>query len=339
MIKFLILFIITTPVFAIQIHEIVPDTGTISKNQVELPIIKHSKIDTIYVLQGSSVKPWYKDFEVFIGAFLSGLLAALVAIYSINKTNKNNLKNEETKFQQILHNNRSRYCGNLFSIFSELITHTQMHKQKVNEIAFYLEKMTEIKDVVADEPFTTFPIEFLKESRRIILDFGDYRSSILAFLSSYINETVDINNFLNLTKIRKAKEFFDSDDQYVEGIKDYFAEIKNHLERFKITRLDLLDDILEDQNRFKEFSYFEKNTEQMIDLISTFIVTDTSIEKLSKAGIKSQDLNKANCLKDKLFDNYTDFTKALVEIYEKEFFDLNQNIFIKNCRYKTYNEL
>ena len=97
------------------------------------------------------------------------------------------MSNEEDKFKKILHNNRSRYCGNLYSIYSELITHTQMHKQKIKEINFYLEKISEIKDVVADEPFTPFPIEFLKESRKIMLDFGDYRSSVLAFLSAYIN--------------------------------------------------------------------------------------------------------------------------------------------------------
>ena len=275
-----------------QIPQLVPDSNETTKKISEENLVqtKTTKPDTVYILKDVNENPWYKNFEVFLGALLSGLIGAGIAIYSVKKTDKSNKELENEKYQKTLHSNRSRYCGNLYSIFSELITHTQIHKQKLTEINLIIDKLLEIKDVAADEPFTPFPVDFLKESRGIMLNFGDYRSSVLAFLSAYINKTVDINNFLNLTKVRKSKAFFNSEDEYVAGVKDYFDEVLKHLKGFKFGRQELLEDIWDDMNRFEQFSNFRENTEQMIDLISTYEITDQTIEKLKEKGVKEKDV-------------------------------------------------
>ncbi len=78
--------LITLLVSSIGYCEIVNkvDSAKTSENSLNT-----TKNDTIYILGAQGNLPWYKEYGIFLGSLLSGLIAASIAIYSIYKTNKN----------------------------------------------------------------------------------------------------------------------------------------------------------------------------------------------------------------------------------------------------------
>ena len=82
-------------------------------------------INYVKILREDSI--WI-TYQGLIGAFVGSMLAALIAIYSIRKTHKNQIFLENEKIHNKRHIEEKIYSGFLFSVYSILLNHKEISK-------------------------------------------------------------------------------------------------------------------------------------------------------------------------------------------------------------------
>ena len=180
-----------------------------------------------------SIKTLLKKYPTIIGSLLGSFFAALIAICSINKTNKNNIKLEMQKYNTQKQINENKYCGLLFSIYSELKDHDTISDLLNDEIEKYLTLISENIEILTESPFSNFQINFMKSCQLKILDFDKFDTELLSLISRYINLIDFLNKNLNLKRVIDTKNISENEDKFLEGIKEYFKSIRKSVDKLK----------------------------------------------------------------------------------------------------------
>jgi hypothetical protein len=207
--------------------------------------------DTLVVKLAEDIKVtlpeegFLQKYGILLGPFLGSLFAALIAIYSIWKTNKNNLELEQKKFDTQRQISENTYCGVLYSVYSELLAHDKIDENIHSEIDQFLDYFSDKLKIQVDNPFSEFPLEFLKLSRSKILDFSKFETNNLSFLTHYINVLDSVQRDLNLSRIREVIKDETDDESLINGLDAYFKQIRGTLEKLSILRKDLKNNIVE----------------------------------------------------------------------------------------------
>jgi len=217
-------------------------SDTTNSNKIEKQISPETKAGT-----ESKVKTenFIKEYEVFIGSFLGALFAALIALYSIRKTNKNNIELEIRKYNTQKKKKENQYCGVLYAIFADLKAHKKIHDNLSKEIDEFLEYFNNKLDIPVDNPFSEIPVEFLKACRIKILEFDQYETTSLYIFSNYLNLTDVFLRDMNLNRVRESRSKITDKQLLIEGMKLYFDQNKNTLEKLDALRTELITKIEE----------------------------------------------------------------------------------------------
>ena len=256
-----ILFIIVQSLFSF---------GHVSeKNDSVKTIISNDLSTTKNIMDNfQSKRTLFEKYDSLFGALLGSLLAALIAIYSINRTNKNNHVLEIKKYntqKQIMEN---KYCGILFAIHSSLRIHDKTYDLLGEEIEQYLKLISNNTKIQIESPFSIFHIQFIKSCQLKILDFDKFNTELSSTISYYVFLVDYINENLNLRKIFDTKDLFENDEEFIEGIKEYFKNIKGMIETLKHQR--------------------EKLKTNIPDEIASFPQNDVNFESLNSKMFKKE---------------------------------------------------
>jgi len=247
MLKTLLFFSITICVYSALAQD---SSATSDTNFISLPL------DSLrFVVQSAEYSPgqnwWQKNVASLLGALLGTFGAGLIAYFSIKKTFKNSNIIEKNKFQVSRKEKEKKYCGLLFMIFSEFAAHDHDTPRLRNEIDDFLKLVEEHKKIIVDTPFTGFEVEFIKECRSNILHFDSFDSEIMTLLSHYINLISRVNYYLDLRRIKETSVYFSGkEEQFVEGVKEYFKEVNSLISALEEARKSLEESILNEINRF-----------------------------------------------------------------------------------------
>jgi hypothetical protein len=180
-----------------------------------------------------------------IGALTGAFLAGIIAVYSVWKTNKNNLELERKKYNTQKEVEENKYCGLLFAVFSDLYAHKKISENLDSEIQEFLAYFETEPTIPTDNPFSEFPVEFMKICRNKILDFYKYETTSFSILTHYLNCLDTLHDDLNLKRIREARINVTDKDQVIAGMNLYFDQIKDTLDKLANLRSELIDKIPE----------------------------------------------------------------------------------------------
>lgn len=243
-----ILFIVT--VFCIVGFSQIPDI--VKKNfEGKSKTYLKSQIDTINTkVDGSlkispSKKNTFQQYPSFFGALIGAFLAGIIAIYSVWKTNRNNLELERKKYHTQREVKENIYCGILFSIFTDLHAHTKISEILKTEIEDFLEYYKSALTIPTDSPFSDFPIEFIKICRNKVLDFYKFETTSFSILTHYINVLDSLQADLNLRRLREARLNIIDEKQLFAGMKGYFDQVLKTLSTLDDLRKELTEKIPE----------------------------------------------------------------------------------------------
>jgi hypothetical protein len=228
-----------------------------------------NKLDTVYVAVPSdsmivNVKSrellpeqtWWDKHQGnmtgnMIGALLGALFASLIAIYTVRKTYLNTKKIEEEKITYNKIQRENTYCGLLFMIVSELRGHDMNTTRLREEIELFTNLVENMKDIISEDPFSKYDINFIETCRIKILDYAFFNTEIMSAISNYLNSLYDLNYYLNLERIRKVKIHFKDDDElFIEAFKECFEEVNLLINRLEEGRKEIEKEILLEINSF-----------------------------------------------------------------------------------------
>lgn len=247
------ILIITSTFFIIQLgFAQKDDTTLVSSDSMGVKLKSPYPFnDTLIVklAENTKVTPpkesFLQRYGALIGTFLGAFFAALIAIYSVWRTNRNNLELERKKYNTQKQITENTYCGILFSVHTELLAHDKISENLNSEIEQFLVYFSEKLEIPVDNPFSEFPLEFLKLCRSKILDFSKFETKNLSFLTHYINVMDSVQKNLNLRRIREVIRGETDKDLLIKGISAYFEQIRGTLVKLTNLRKDLKDNIPE----------------------------------------------------------------------------------------------
>jgi viroplasmin and RNaseH domain-containing protein len=172
-----------------------------------------------------------EKYGILIAVFLGSFFAALIAVYSVWKTNKNNIELERKKYNTEKEIRENLYCGILFCIYKELQIHDNIFENLKSEIEQFLQYFREHINVPVDNPFSEFPVDLMKVCRVKILDFDKFETETLSLISNYISLMDAVQNDLNLNRIRETHRRVSSKQVFIKGVEKYFEQINDTLEK------------------------------------------------------------------------------------------------------------
>ena len=148
-----------------------------------------------------------------------------------------------------------------------------------------------------------------------------------------------MNEFLSLGNIKQTKMFFPNASEYVNAIKAYFEEVKNHMNRLKSARFEMLNDILSEMKTLEQYKDYEENVEQLLNMIHSFKVTENTIQKLESIHLPDEIIRTIRNLIGKSFGDHTEYLSNLAGKIQKEALEEYQHILMKFSRSKCFDKI
>ncbi|MCH7772445.1 MAG: hypothetical protein IIA49_15760 [Bacteroidetes bacterium] len=150
-----------------------------------------------------------------VGALMGALFAGLIAVLSVYLTSRANNKSRIQKEKEI-------YCGLLYSIKIELIFHDKNHNNLIEELKVIQHNSILANEIITDAPSRNISVSFLKELRSKIIDTELFNTTILLFISAYINKCELVNSDIKFERVIKISEKFKEQVDIPTSIKSYF---------------------------------------------------------------------------------------------------------------------
>jgi hypothetical protein len=185
----------------------------------------YSQIDSITYVKILNEDSFGITYQGLFGALFGSLLAAIIAIYSIKKTHKNQIFLENEKIHNRRHIEEKIYSGFLFSIYSILLNHKEISKALKRELDVFAENVKETGDLLIEKPYNRYSIDLLKECLLKSLSYENYESDTIMYLVTYVNKLENFESNLNFVPLLKVRDQHKSSAEYAETVKLYFADL------------------------------------------------------------------------------------------------------------------
>lgn len=218
----------------------------------EVSITKSDSVQNVFITNEKSL---LEKYQGLIGAFIGSLFAALIAIYSIYKTRKNQIFIENEKIKRNRYQSEKIYCGFLFSIHSILLNHQQAFEILTKELQAILETVKTIGKFTYDKPYTYLPVDLLKDNLNNVLSYENYNSKNVALLTTYLNLVENLYNDLNFIPLVKLKTET-KEDEYKERVVYYFDKLFGRINTLKDLVARLLKDITDELEKSETSNVF-----------------------------------------------------------------------------------
>ena len=204
--------------------------------------------DTVIVVNEGTQKifidnnpSFLERYQTLIGAFLGSLLAAIIALFSIWRTYKNQKKlNDEVHEKQIQleiqkltyteSRNKDHYRGILITIRSILISHKYVIDELKKELSSLIDDFKNHGRLAYEKPHTFIPIDLLKKLLIKLIEYEDYNIRILFSLSGYIISVDNLYNDLDFQSIVRLKNEF----KFHEMVENYFERLNGRLSTLNV---------------------------------------------------------------------------------------------------------
>lgn len=179
-------------------------------------------INYVKILSEDSI--WI-TYQGLIGALVGSMLAALIAIYSIRKTHKNQIFLENEKIHNKRHIEEKIYSGFLFSVYSILLNHKEISKALKRELNAFAENVKNTGELIIEKPYNRYSIDLLKECLLKTLSYENYDSDTIMYLVTYVNKLDNFDSNLNFIPLLKIKEQHKDKAEYAKTVKIYFSDL------------------------------------------------------------------------------------------------------------------
>ena len=226
---FLVLIIsslVFPPKDTLKIDSVIQANDTLSTN--------NNDVRSIFITNEIS---FLEKYEGLVGAFIGSLLAALIAIYSIHKTHKNQVNLENEKIKRNRYQSEKVYCGFLFSIHSILLNHQQFLGSLTKELEGILSNAKLTGKLAYDKPYTYLPVDLLKGNLNNILSYENYNSKNVQLLVTYLNFVENLYNDVNFISLIKLRDETKDETEYKQRVEYYFNNL--------FGRITTLNDMIE----------------------------------------------------------------------------------------------
>jgi hypothetical protein len=177
-----------------------------------------------------------KNEGSIIGALTGALFAGLIAVLSVQLTSRANKKSRIQKEKEI-------YCGLLYSIKIELIYHSKNHNNLIEELKVIQHNSILANEIITDAPSRNISISFLRELRSKIIETELFNTTILLFISAYINKCELVNSDIKFERLIKLSEKFKEQVDIPASIKSYFEIVIEQTENLKKSIPDIIKHI------------------------------------------------------------------------------------------------
>jgi hypothetical protein len=204
--------------------------------------------DTIFIKNNDSSyvsiinypqQTWLRRNE---GSILGAFFAGLIAILSVYLTSKANKKSRLQKEIEI-------YSGLLYSIKVELIYHSKNHDFLIKELIIIRNESILVNKIIINSASRNISVSFLNELRSKIIDTEIFNTTILLFVSSYINKCELVNNDIKFERLIKVNEKYKGEVNIQASIKSYFDVVIEQTENLKKSIPNIIKLINEDLTR------------------------------------------------------------------------------------------
>lgn len=239
---------------SINFSQVVGSDSILNK-KVDSTEVKYSDESTI-----NNILSFFERYQSFIGSIIGAFLAALIAIYSIKRTHKNQILLENEKILNNRHIEEKVYCGFLFSVYSVLLNHKEISKALTRELNAFAENVKYTGDLIIEKPYNRYSNDLLKECLLKTLAYQNYDSDTILFLVTYVNKIDNFDSNLNFIPLLKVRDKHKDISTYAETVNKYFSDLYGMIKLLdelndKITKLILA--YLRNSNAVNMHEYLE----------------------------------------------------------------------------------
>lgn len=190
-------------------------------------------------------------YQGFLGALVGASLAALVALYSIWRTNKNNLALEQNRRLDVARRQEDIYCGLLHEIAGELDAHAMIFRDLVRDLPLLRNNSLAVGKVIVSCPPARPSLSHIDVCRIKILEYDGFDTRLLHRISAYVNVCAYFNTNLDFTPLIQVQHQMNiNQEEIMRAIKDTFQALEDHLATLQMERENLREAIVREVERF-----------------------------------------------------------------------------------------
>ncbi|MDR3610493.1 MAG: hypothetical protein P4L27_08025 [Ignavibacteriaceae bacterium] len=215
---FISLLFMASPIFSQDSISSLPS----SKN-IDTVVIANEGTHKILV---TNEKTFIEEYGSITGAFIGALLAALIAVYSVWKTNKNQRKIEKDILSRSKELNKNLYRGFLIIIHSILMGHSGFIESIDDEMKAMLADFKLKNRIAYYKPYSAIPIDLLKKLLIKFVNYENFNINIVIELSIYILYIDNFYNEIDLSNIGKLQK----ESNYSDMVGGYFNNLFQHID-------------------------------------------------------------------------------------------------------------
>jgi len=188
-------------------------------------ISKFTQPDSINCIKNINEDSFCITYQGFLGALVGSMLAAVIAIYSIHKTHKNQIFLENEKIHNRRHIEEKIYSGFLFSVYSILLNHKEISKALKRELNAFAENVKITGNLLIEKPYNRYSVDLLKECLLKSLSYENYDSDTIMYLVTYVNKLENFDSNLNFIPLLKIRDQHKDNAEYAKTVKIYFSDL------------------------------------------------------------------------------------------------------------------
>ena len=185
------------------------------------------------------------DWSNIIVAVLGSFFAALIALWSINKTNNNNVILEEKRRKGIEESNKQIYCGLLHSIFHIIPRYDNLLTILQKEIEAYKE-LIEIEFQIVEKPFNLMQTQILQDMLSQLYKYDNLSTILLPKIADYIMLLNHLNENLNLKRIVESIQSLEKQNSAKILFNSTLKSLSNILEKINILSNELKTELTQE---------------------------------------------------------------------------------------------
>jgi hypothetical protein len=180
------------------------------------------------------------------GQIFGSFLAGIVALFTVLLTHYLISKKEKLYRENV-------YCNLLVGIRSDLTVHDffsgQLHKSLIE-----IKRITrEQKKLIPDSVHSKLSLELINQCRLKLMDFEKTHKEILNKINRYYNYLEVIKKGLDFSAIKSSKDDFESDEEYLNGIDNFFETLLTNIEVLNKSRDELMSLIITELQKFPKY--------------------------------------------------------------------------------------
>jgi len=188
-------------------------------------VLEATQPDSINYVKILNEDSFWITYQGFIGALVGSMLAALIAIYSIRRTHKNQIFLENEKIHNRRHIEEKIYSGFLFSVYSILLNHKEISKALKRELNAFAENVKCSGNLIIEQPYNRYSVDILKDCLLKSLSYENYDSDTIMFLVTYVNKLENLDSNLNFIPLLKIRDQQKDNAEYAQTVKMYFSDL------------------------------------------------------------------------------------------------------------------